>query len=377
MYSPEWTLNNVDRVRHKSSPASVFTCWPGCFTKKSHQNISYQSAHYALIKGRNSSDQGVVTMTTKIINLAAILTFKKSIIAVILISSTMLVLSACSTEYTEQINTSTAQLALAEDSIYEADGISDTIKYVDYNTDNTSNLIEDVVYDIYTYSSSDAFGAVPVTLLGDIFVGEGETIATGGDSLEWYHHPFGGVLINSICCHYVAFVGDDAFIEWVHQFESHGEYGWRNRREANFRTFLADFGISIETIIQIEEEMSGLPIGEIDALVTWARGLDIPSIECDDEAWEVVLWTTRRSLREIEALFSDDIYFVWTTFPGSGVFHNGNVYSPEWILNNMDRAISEEQIPLHEIDRILGHAVYHSELDEVRFAAETTLQAVR
>jgi len=264
-----------------------------------------------------------------------------------------------------------------DDSVsYEiVDNVSDDNESYNDPIDDVNDSYSDTVSDVNDYDAALDMASTPLS--ERIFVGEGEVINTGGDEMEWFYHPFSGIFINSICCHYMRAVGEDVFVEWTHQFEGHSNHGWRNRREANFRTFVYDFGITKEEIIRVEEEMRGLPMEEIDALGTWARGLDIASIECDDEAWDVAIWAGMRSLREIEAIFTDDINFLWETFPGFGVLQNGNVYSPEWILSNIDRAITEEQIPIHEIERILESASYHSHLDEIRLTAESAVQAVR
>ena len=298
---------------------------------------------------------------------------KKRIFVTLLVICIIFVLSACRAEYAEQTYTATTQLPYVDN--YQHIDVS----YLEISYEGDSMLYES------TYPLIDANNPLLIdsdntsniqfsTLQERMFIHEGDKEHGGGDELAWYYVIFGSN-VNGICGTFIHFVGDDVFRQWTHQFIGHGPdgYAWRNSREANFLSFIEDFGLTKQELIKALETVLGMPIYELDALVNWGR---YGTHSFEEEA-DASLWASMYSLSDLDALFSNDIYTLWTTFPGPGVFHNGNVYSPEWILNNMDQAISDEQIPLHEIDRILGHAVYHPELDEVRFAAETTLQAVR
>jgi len=189
-----------------------------------------------------------------------------------------------------------------------------------------------------------------------LFVGEGSPAnEIGGDGMAWYYQVFGGHGFNTIPVHLIELVGNDRFVEWTEQFISHGPNGWRDWREANLRTFIDDFNITMEEIISAEESLTGILIEQIDELVMSARAVDMRTAT-NEEAFEAANWIHQRSLRDIEALFSDDVYEIWAAFPGYGVLHNGRVYSPEWLMQNMSRAINEEQIPLEEIERVFETA---------------------
>ena len=216
-----------------------------------------------------------------------------------------------------------------------------------------------------------------------LFMGEGVRVSRNYqdrlsvDALDWYSQVFGGIGFNSIPGHIIDMVGSDIFHEWTQQFQSHNRpYGWRNRREANLRTFIEDFNISKEEIIRAEELLTGIPIDEIEELVTWARSVDMFALPFE-ERLKAANWLNQRSLSDINALFSNDVYEIWAAFPGAGVIQNGKVYSPEWILNNMYVAIHVEEIPLYEIVRVINASMeFHSGyLSRVVSSAITTFQA--
>ena len=220
-------------------------------------------------------------------------------------------------------------------------------------------------------------------LIERLFVGEGDIIIVDSIDMVWYHFPFGGTFVHNslgLAFGYGSYRGCIPFVkerdlqmEWLYQFETFSIYGWRNQREQHLRSFIFDFGITKEQIIHVQEQSYGLPMEEIDTIIYMKRNSDLYLYECARERFEALSWTLRHTSREIEALYSDDIYFVWDVFPGFGVIHNGNVYSPEWVLTNMKRAIMDEQIPIYEIERILAQAAYYPVLDDVRLAAEAVL----
>lgn len=203
------------------------------------------------------------------------------------------------------------------------------------------------------------------SLRENLFMGEGEGIHGSGDELRWYRQIF-GLGFSGISSGFVDIVGDDAFNEWTRQFTGHSPYGWRDSREANFRTFIEDFDITKRDLIISMESSFGMPMYELDALINWARYDNCPDSDH---------WAMRHSLSDIEALFSDCVYQLWEAFPGSGIVHNGRAYSPEWILNNVESAINEENIPLEDIERLIHRAYLHgSVLAEVATNAEIAFQ---
>ena len=206
----------------------------------------------------------------------------------------------------------------------------------------------------------------------NIFAGEGTMVLGGGDAGIWFYWVF-GFDYNFIPSHIIIeLVGLEAFSNWRAEFYPHG---LRDIREISLRTLVEDFSITKADLTRVHEETYGLPMAEIDALVEWARNVDWAAL-CDDKTWEAAKWAVHvLTTTDIEALFSNDVSMIWASFPGFGVYTNGRAYSPEWILNNMERAIFEEQIPLHEIERILGYTRYYSQFDAIRLAAESTFQA--
>jgi hypothetical protein len=200
-----------------------------------------------------------------------------------------------------------------------------------------------------------------------IFIGEGERIRGGGDTLTWYYWAF-GFWFHNIPEYFMNAVGQEAFHGWTRQFH----YGYRDGRTAHLRTLVEDFGITMQDIINSMEYLFGMPMHEIDARINWARyGTHASTYE----ELEAQVWAIQHSLSDLEALFSNDVYAIWTAFPGYGVFYNGRVYSPEWIMQNINEAITDEQIPLQEIMRIIDMTVYHPDLDEMRINATSIFQA--
>jgi len=252
----------------------------------------------------------------------------------------VLVLSACGNATTEQIYALSAQSTIVD------------------------NMQDDTAH--------DELSSVIPALHELIFVHDGDIVRGSGDEMQWYYTIFGASVIN-ISGFFIDFVGDEAFQNWTQQFIGHGENAQRNAREANILSFIEDFELTIQDLIGALEAGLDMPIYEIDALVHWGRYGE----HTDEDLGNASFWARFYSLSDIEALFSNDVYALWTAFPGTGVVHNGRAYSPEWILNNMHSAVMQESIPLYEIERIIVHAGYFPQLDEVREMAESTLQAVR
>jgi len=188
----------------------------------------------------------------------------------------------------------------------------------------------------------------------NIFVGEGDVSLVGGDERGWYTTVF-GFNFHAISGMFSRIVDDYLFNEWLSQFHN----GRRDNREFSKRTFIEDFGISLEQLIQAAEAGYGRPMHEIDALVNWARYYWFNDIYPPntpppyDTDLSVFFWASFRfSLSDWYALFSNDVETVWNAFPGNGVFHNGRAYSAEWIVQNMEQAIHVEGIPFHEIEGV-------------------------
>jgi len=254
----------------------------------------------------------------------------------------------------------------AVESIYTSNTANDKIDYYFSNTStnatesiNVSNTVIDEI-DYYPNLINTEITEPIITLISpednasfwnNVLVSEGFVSLMGGDEMAWYIMPF-GFNFHAISGLYLSLVDDYAV--WTRQFHD----GRRDIREFGKRTFIEDFGISKEELIQAAEAGYGRPMHEIDALVNWARYYfynDItprsqPPYSTDAS---VLFWAVYRfSLNDWYALFSNDVETVWNAFPGGGVFYNGRVYSAEWIMQNMDRAIHEEGIPFYEIESV-------------------------
>jgi len=184
---------------------------------------------------------------------------------------------------------------------------------------------------------------------GNVFFGGGEWYPSGGAILNGYYYVF-GFLHTAIPAYVIDIVGWGEFYDWIEQF-AHRD-GWRDPRKIHVGTFIEDFNISKEQFISAQEEAFGLSIDEIDDLVTWARTVNTRMVS-DEDRLMATIWREQRSLSDIDTLFSNDVAKLWDAFPGLGVFHNNNAYSPEWLLNNMERSIYGELIQLDEIVRVL------------------------
>ena len=192
-------------------------------------------------------------------------------------------------------------------------------------------------------------------------VGEGEVIPTGGMEFEWYHAIF-DTQLNGICGRYINYVGIVTFRQW------------RDLPRDGRLPFLLEvieyFNLSMEDMIRVQRNPFGSQ-DELDEQIYWARS--------DEGIGDLnrPIWINLFTSSDFEALFSGDVYRLWEAFPGFGVVQNGRAYSPEWILNNIKRAVHEEQIPLGEIWRILNMAEDFPQLDDVVANAQAFLQDIR
>jgi len=192
--------------------------------------------------------------------------------------------------------------------------------------------------------------------LGDvIFFGDGRSYSLDGYWLGdvWDYDLAFALSFSGVCGSYMDYIGgQDIFREWTDQFVFHG--GERDSNEANFRTFADDFGLTVDDFIWIHEQANGMSIAESDELILWAREIfEIDSFAVDENGNRADSWDHRMTSAEIRARLSDCIYEVWEHFPGHGVIQNGHIYTPAWIIQNIDLAILEKGIPIEEITRIL------------------------
>ena len=201
-----------------------------------------------------------------------------------------------------------------------------------------------------------------------LFLGEGAGPAVGGDELVWYFSVF-DMRADSIHDYIMDIAGREAWDRWRAQFAGRG--GTRNRRELTLISFIEDHNITKEDIISAQELTFNRPREEIEELSSWARYGIPPTITepCSGGIWRVVY-----SLSEIEALFSGNVHQLMEAFPGHGVVQNNRGYSPEWILNNIERAVLEEQIPMEDIWRIINRAEPFEQLDAVVAQAKAILE---
>ena len=213
------------------------------------------------------------------------------------------------------------------------------------------------------------------TLLSDyIFIGSGAWVGDGGgDELAWYFDMW-GFGASGISTHIMDIVGMDAFYDWKHQFARPGNTGWRNRREANLVSFINDLGITVQDLIRAQESLYGKPMHEIEALINWARYGDHSNADAHERS-VASFWAWSYSLSDMEALVSNNVTAIWAAFPGAGIYNNGRAYSPEWVLNNMEAAVLQEQLPPAEIVRILELASHYQCLDDIRYEAEIAFHA--
>jgi len=210
----------------------------------------------------------------------------------------------------------------------------------------------------------------------NVYVGGAPLPCSGIDRsmmhLGWYHRVLGEEIsaIHTFIISYT--IGTDTFRGWLMEFGEFSTAPIRNRGELNLITLIDDFNLTAGDIISAQEATFSRPMGEIDALVNWARyGIDMGFSDPGNEP----IWRRRYTLSDLEAIFSGSVAQIWAVFPGYGVVQNNRAYSPEWILNNIVQAVREEQIPMLEILRILEKAEDFPELSEVVAQARALLEA--
>jgi len=201
-----------------------------------------------------------------------------------------------------------------------------------------------------------------ITPWESIFVGEGEAPSVGGDALDWYIFPFESWRMNAIHTYFIDMIGRDEYARWNNQFARDGRTEGRSVREFSLLSFVEDNNLTLEDMIRTQEAAIGMSHDVIDAYVYWAKyGIDTGFSRPGSEAALAMQLTQS----DLAALFSGDIGQLWAAFAGHGVFQNNRVYSGEWILNNIEQAVNEEQIPLGEIWRIISMAEPFEQLEYV------------
>ena len=166
----------------------------------------------------------------------------------------------------------------------------------------------------------------------------------------WYDNAF-GERFHGIPTYFLDIVEDyDAVRTWLRE-RSWDRTDAQGGKRIFLLAFIEDFNITAGEIIRAHEEAFDRPMVQIDTLVNWVRySIDTGVIAPGDN------WLVERhfySLSDIEAFFSGDIDHIWEISPGYGVVQNGRVYAPSWIINNIEAAVLEHQIPESEIRRII------------------------
>ena len=207
----------------------------------------------------------------------------------------------------------------------------------------------------YTITLADQFVEERRNFFRDnVFVGEGdiagvlhvhdredEHIHAHSLELEWYIFPF-GIWFYNISSDFIA-VSQEEFTLWTEQFP--GEGGTRNIREATIRSFVDDFNLTPEDLIN--EMLRFHTMEEVESWINSER----ERFGSDSEAYQSARRFTTTS---INAIFSNDMQEIQANFPGYSIIYNNQVFSPEWVMDNMYRAIHEKQLPMEEILRIVG-----------------------
>ena len=200
-----------------------------------------------------------------------------------------------------------------------------------------------------SYESSMVFRA-------NLFIGEGATIGHG-ETFEWYTSIF-NPWFYGLPISFADMVGLTAWTEWWSQFSYTNDGSpARNIREATKRSFIEDFELTKQDLITNIENSSGMSIQEIEEHIIYLR-------KTLGEDSQTYLSALSVSLTSIYALFSNDVYAMNQAFPGGyGIVYNGMAFSPEWVLQNIEKAVYEKQLPIEEILRVLGISMRFSALD--------------
>jgi len=240
--------------------------------------------------------------------------------------------------------------------------------------------------------SSERLAVLRENLFFGLGVGE-VTVEGGGDELMWYPFVFDAWRFGSgVHGFIVDYVGFDEFSSWVDQTSAQRDF-----REPGLLQMIEHFNLTLQDLINAHEIVFQMPMAEADVVIERARIIRAAITPMTgNEIWEartvghlyinelgavtfdeidrIGSWEGHFTSSDIAAMFSGCVNTLWAAFPGYGVLQNNRAYSPEWILNNTERALYGELIPLGEVERLIDRANFHLVLEEITDAADTILQ---
>ena len=213
----------------------------------------------------------------------------------------------------------------------------------------------------------------PENYISDMFMIKEEKTELMSIEFLYYQSVF-GYRFNAVPRHISSIVDREKYRLWRNEFSDMTIGGHRDPRDFHLLSVIQTFNISKEDFIAAHERaMGNIPIYEIDRLVTWARNNDHTAMTLEERD-RASFWIHQYSLQEIEALYSNDIEQLWAAFPGAGAMINGRVYSPEWIINNMEQAIVEERIPVTDILDVMQFTSHFYELEDTNRMARSAFR---
>ena len=193
-----------------------------------------------------------------------------------------------------------------------------------------------------------------------IFLGEGPQLGHGGDTLSWYTSIF-GTWFDGISVSFINLIERDDWEYWSRRFDY-----IRDFRHSSLRTFIEDFSLTQSQLFFTIENDFGLTMDEMDLRVE-------SEIEIFGYRSDAHYLALRFSTRGINAIFSNNLYEIQYIFGGNGIVHNNMAFSPEWVFQNIEKAIYEKQLPTDEILRIISRSMWHPELFQLSSNAISVL----
>ena len=244
---------------------------------------------------------------------------------------------ACGSSYTPYLTTTSSEMDEHVSTVQKLE--------MNENSDRVSAQAEDRVVFQGTHLTHTS-----TTLGQQLFLGEGEKFTVGGDGMTWYYQIFGADFY-FFPMHFIQLTrySTTSFDSWIQDVEKQTNSGLRN---LNMNAFIDYFDLTLDELIAAHESAFDKTIAEIDYLVSWARTAYYERTP-DTDLFEAMFWRHQLDSSDIAALFSNNVYEVWESFPGHGVVYRGSGYSPEWIANNAERALFGERLPFEEIERVI------------------------